>query len=259
MITGIKNRKRVPLLDKEGWGTIPWEVHAKSPKDRLIDIWGEVGGVLEDVDSARATADANKKRTLKKRITLAASVLLARLRDWHGEMGPLMEFRDTNGDVIAIVGREDLIQADIALMYWTTCLLVSFTTHLVADGSDTPLPCTDPIIYIRFITAAMPYFWQPAAGLLGVQVTSFPLALCLHVLCVLRDTRTTELTGSVMELFRQQEGKANIAGFLSSIQMDIGDLHWQDKLDLLGLRHEPRAEQQDLACHMDFVEAPFPS
>jgi hypothetical protein len=212
MISAISRRKRC-VLDGSEWRTVPWEHIPKSPRDQLVDIWGDISGIMEDTDVMLATPHHEQKETLRMDIVCTCWMLHTQLRDWLRTNGPLTVFQDGPGPTSG----EDLILADLCVSYWTTCLLLYEALWSVMDDNSTMSADTNPVTYVRLILAALPYFWSPDAGMMGQQIVAFPLGGCLQMIHLLDHSNAADraLVSSLIP-FLQAKNTA-VVGFLSGL------------------------------------------
>ena len=125
VISAIGNRKQLPLNSK-GWRSVPWKSHPKSPQDKLLDVLGDLAGVLEDVDRMRHCEDNRKRSRARDHIARSCWDLDQQLQIWLAEVGTLKVFQSpgSHGDVRGPNGSEDFALAHLTILYWATCVLL---------------------------------------------------------------------------------------------------------------------------------------
>lgn len=137
IIAAITRRVKSPLSTK-AWKTIPWDIHEKCIKDKLLDIMNEIPWILEQQDHMKKLADAQ-----------CATHWLHLLRQCKRQVAALNIWRRTS-ETDAVVSRFDERGADSTLpspkdevevaglhltgLYWVTALLLNTTLWSVSKA-----------------------------------------------------------------------------------------------------------------------------
>ena len=180
--------------------TIPWQNIPKTPKDTLIDIMSGIPGLLESVDYLEEEMVNKKDRftaedcaAFRRRIVYTLWTFDQQLREWYDQNMPknllhvLEKSSDDDDDVDDLVGNdhcamstEDLSVMYLMTVYCTACLLV-YSTMSTFDIPNLPARA-NASIYINRIASYLRVFFHPSTGQYGLEMTSFPLGLCLQLL-----------------------------------------------------------------------------
>ncbi|KAF4979193.1 hypothetical protein FZEAL_4566 [Fusarium zealandicum] len=222
VISAVGERKRFVIKGK-GWKTIPWKSNRKSPRDKLLDILGDLAGVLEDIDNIDNCENERIRDALGQHITRSCWSLDGQLQSWIYEVGALKNFQNPNGgsDVLGPRDPQDFALAHLTILYWATCTLLYANLLAFAD-STTEMPArVDPFKYARELTLALPFFFQPSAAIMGPKAAAFPLGLVMQVLCGTERTPSEHRVQLRRYFQTQGEGK-NTAKFLMSLQRGSG-------------------------------------
>ncbi|KAJ4265286.1 hypothetical protein NW762_004571 [Fusarium torreyae] len=215
MIAALGQRKRF-ALSGNGWKTIPWKSHRKTPQDKLIDILGDLGGVLEDIDRLGTYGNNTEKTAARQSINCSCWNLDRKLQSWAHEMGPLKDFR-SSGDDGGPKDTEDFALANLTILYWTACVLLY--THLLAftdAGPEIP-PRINPYIYAQEIASALPFFFKPSAGIMGPKMAAFPFGSVMQMLAG-TETKKSEERRLLLDIFKSQDRAGAVTNFLVNLQ-----------------------------------------
>ncbi|KAF4958985.1 hypothetical protein FSARC_10888 [Fusarium sarcochroum] len=215
IIAALGQRKRF-ALNSNGWRTIPWKSHRKTPQDKLIDILGDLSGVLEDIDSLSKYENDAHKPAAQQSISRSCWSLDHQLQNWVSDMGSLKDFRIT-GDDGGPKNSEDFASANLTILYWTTCVLLY--THLQAfidPETDIP-PRVNPYKYAQEIALALPFFFKPSAGIMGPKMAAFPFGSVMQMLAG-TETRPSEGRKVLADIFKSQDKSGAVTKFLMQLQ-----------------------------------------
>ncbi|CAK7223345.1 hypothetical protein SCUCBS95973_005145 [Sporothrix curviconia] len=236
IVAAIRFRKRTILHSYE-WMTVPWQNIAKTPKDTLIDIMAAIPGLFESVDyleeemidrTDRFTAE--DCTIFRRRIVDTLWTFDQQLCEWYDQNMPknrlhiLEKSSDDDDDVDDLVNdehysamsTEDLSIVYLMTVYCTACLLV-YSTMSTFDIPHLPARA-NASIYINRIASYLRVFFHPSTGQYGLEMTSFPLGLCLQVLSSNFDTggNPVKQRAKFTKLLETERGK-EILDFLRSM------------------------------------------
>ncbi|CAK7219317.1 hypothetical protein SBRCBS47491_003806 [Sporothrix bragantina] len=199
IVAAIRFRKRTILHSYE-WMTIPWQNIPKTPKDTLIDIMSGIPGLLESVDYLEEEMSVKKDEftaddcaSFRRRIVDTLWTFDQQLLEWYDQNMPknrlhiLEKSSNDDDDVDDLVNddycamsTEDLSVVYLMTVYCTACLLVYSTMSTFGIRN---LPERANVsIYINRIASYLRVFFHPSTGQYGLEMTSFPLGLCLQLL-----------------------------------------------------------------------------
>ncbi|KAK0746952.1 hypothetical protein B0T18DRAFT_412839 [Schizothecium vesticola] len=176
-------RKRTPLAEP-AWMMIPWSKSSKTHKDKLVDIFVEIPGLLEDLDHLKQSPTEQLYRQFMTDYTRIDLELTA----WLQNHAPVQHL-----DILQVRGytnptAEDLAVAQIMSLFWTMSILAHSAMLLAVplDPFSSPLshlpPHTNPRQYCTFIADIVEVFFQPDAGIFGMQAVPFPVGMALEYL-----------------------------------------------------------------------------
>ena len=215
MIASLGQRKRF-ALSGNGWKTVPWKSHRKTPQDKLIDILGDLGGVLEDIDRLGTYENDTEKLAARQSINCSCWNLDQQLQNWVRDMNSLKDFRIT-GDDGGPKDTEDFALANLTILYWTACVLLY--THVLAfidPGAEIP-PRINPYKYAQEIASALPFFFKSSAGIMGPKMAAFPFGSVMQMLAG-TETRTSEERRLLLDIFKSQDKTGAVTNFLVNLQ-----------------------------------------
>ncbi|KAH8901209.1 hypothetical protein GQ53DRAFT_814682 [Thozetella sp. PMI_491] len=221
MISAITRRKRI-VISRPEWSSIPWELSPKTPEDILVDIWGEMAGLMEDAEIAQQIRCCAQREVWKAKISRALRALAGRLQCWLDETKPLKVFHEGQGPT----SPEDFTLAELTITYWTTCLLLhGIVCPFINDYPEGDVQSMNASKYAYLILKGIPYFWTPAAGLIGEQITTFPLSICLHWLQLVYGVHSLDHHHPLMDLADSPWARVTPIGeFSASIWMaEVGN------------------------------------
>ncbi|KAK9422920.1 putative Zn(2)-C6 fungal-type domain-containing protein [Seiridium unicorne] len=241
IISAIFGRRRFVLTDN-GWNTTPWKSIRKSPRDKLLDILGDLAGILEDIDNRDICENLEERAALKQSITRSCWGLSERLQSWANEVGSLKDFRTSTSsdDVAGPRDSEDFALAHLTILYWATCALVYANLLALVDLGTATVPQLDPLEYARKVVYALPFFLDPSAGIMGSKSASFPLGLVLQVLYG-TENKPSEHRDLLAEFFKSQGETKAIAKFVTSLQRGYATAETAERDGLQGI--EARAKR----------------
>lgn len=234
----ISHRKR-NALSEGPWRTIPWLNIPKTSKDHLFDILGDVAGLVEDFDNARATVDPQEKEERLQRVVDDAWGMDGSLTWWKDNFGP-----GEHAEELLERGIDDPSPKDIAVVYimshfWSAAIHVYTTLRLALQGLSLlpfstpppPLPDrADPRIYAKHIIDTADIFLHPLAGAFGVHAHLPPLATACSYLVATEVAEegedgqnwaeeSPEMT-KVFEHLRKDVSGTRLRGFIKSMLRD---------------------------------------
>lgn len=230
VIAGIKQRKRTSL-SRDEWKTIPWSKHPKRSQDILTDIFVEIPGFLEDIDSCESLGDPDMKHEEYRRLVMICLSLHDQLQDWYGALPREQRYEDTLGLGIEDErATEELPGMYTMLLYWSTCLYLynAMQVHSRRRPADVPpfLPqhATNLGQYVSNICRLLPFYFNSNAGKANLLLAAFPLGTALQFTFVLNGQasggdRLSEDRSMLMVLFQKPEFRP-IKDFLNSLQRD---------------------------------------
>ncbi|CAK7205527.1 hypothetical protein SEUCBS139899_008304 [Sporothrix eucalyptigena] len=195
IVAAIRTRRRT-ILNQIEWMTIPWRNVAKTPKDTLIDIMSGIPGLLESVDYLndvmQKSASPDDFESFRRKILATAWGFDQQLCEWYNDnlrkdrlqFLERSSFDDDDVDILtdgcSALPTEDLSIVYLMTVYCTACLLLYSTMHSLEIRN---LPERANVsIYINRIASYLRLFFHPSTGQYGLEMTSFPLGLCLQIL-----------------------------------------------------------------------------
>jgi hypothetical protein len=218
-------RKRTPLAEP-AWMMIPWSKSSKTHKDKLVDIFVEIPSLLEDLDHLKQSPTEQLYRQF---MTDYARIDLG-LTAWLQNHAPVQHL-----DILQARGHinptaEDLAVAQIMSLFWTMSILAhnAMLLAVTLDPSSSPLshlpPHTNPRQYCTFIADIVEVFFQPEAGIFGMQAVPFPVGIALEYLM------STEGYGS--------DVSKKLAGYLTNrgFGISIGNFIMSSRKEWMGPR-----------------------
>jgi hypothetical protein len=189
-------------------------------KDLLVDILADLTEILEGSD-VLLSCDKNQEAALRQSLLHGCWNLESNLQSWLEQAGSLANFRDRDGSLVRLRSIESFAQADLTLLYWTTCVLLYETIrNLVTNPKRLP-PHVDALIHIRRIGAALPSFYEPESGTMSLHRAAFPLGICLTVLRDRKESVAKERK-IFLDLLASPRMNSTLGKFLSSIVADWG-------------------------------------
>ncbi|ERT01896.1 hypothetical protein HMPREF1624_00191 [Sporothrix schenckii ATCC 58251] len=194
IVAAMRIRKRSPLNSHQ-WMTIPWSQIPKTPKDRLIDIMSGMPTILENIDWLEQMPRNKEYDEFRRKVINTCWSYDEQLSAWYeenvpkdrlfaleqstlhseGAFRPLPE----DGEEYALP-TEDLSIVYIMTVYCTACLLLYSTMHSL-NVPDLP-ERANVSQYINKIALYLQVFFHPSTGQYGLEMTSFPLGMCLQIL-----------------------------------------------------------------------------
>jgi hypothetical protein len=196
-------RRQATFISSEEWCSIPWQLHAKPPWQKAMDIMAQVPELLENFDKSSRITSYDYRQVRKMQLLNYCGILDGALQAWYQDL-PSSFGLETADDLwytkascradspfpIELHFR-DQIHAQALILYWATCVLVYNTTQKVRQAPDSTtaskvkpaLPArheilstqTDPYHYAARIVQSIPYFLDPSVGLLTRKIFAFPL------------------------------------------------------------------------------------
>lgn len=187
IITSIRLRKRSPLNSHQ-WMTVPWTCVAKTPKDTLIDIMAGLPSILENVDTLEKMPHDKMRDDFRAKIVETCWNYDTLLCAWFEDNIPkdrLQYVEDmiinnpsfTDNDVLTT---EDLSIVYIMSVFLSGCVLLYSTMHSIYVPD---LPARANVsMYMNRIASYLKVGFHPSTGQYGLEMTSFPIGLCLQIL-----------------------------------------------------------------------------
>lgn len=161
--------------------TIPWWEIPKTPKDRLIDIMSGIPSILEGIDHLEDLADNKDRDEFRRKVIAACWSYDRQLCAWYEVSVPMdrlqaLEKSKSNGPI----STEDLSIVYIMIIFYTASLLL-YSAMRFLNIPD--LPARGNLIFcVRKIGRYLQYFFHPSTGQYGLEMTAFPLGVCLQIL-----------------------------------------------------------------------------
>ncbi|OAQ65870.2 AIG2-like protein [Pochonia chlamydosporia 170] len=136
IIAAITRRTKSPLSAKE-WQTVPWEIHEKCVKDRLLDIMNEIPWILEQQDNLQNLPPSHQKDKVPGILHQCKRQAMA-LEKWrrHDETDAVLSMFDLQDEDEPLPSPKDEVElAGLHLtgLYWIAGLLLYSTLWTVSD------------------------------------------------------------------------------------------------------------------------------
>ncbi|CAG9987313.1 unnamed protein product [Clonostachys byssicola] len=225
-IVGIKLRKPSPLAKPE-WKTIPWKTIQKTPRDRLLDIMLELGGIYAEVDSINACRDQNAQQGRRRQLRARCWSLSNDLQSWEAVSGrATVEFAESVLDAgnqahSDPLTPENLSKGILILIYWAICIMLYDVLKSDAD-LDTSLSqapnvwprFAEPLIYCHKVATLLPCFLTP--GTSTSYLISHSAGTALEYQRMIDKGTMSKEQIALMQAFPGSEGKTAMA-FMSDL------------------------------------------
>ena len=199
------HRRQATLISSEEWCSIPWQLHAKPPWQKAMDIMAQVPGLLENFDKLSRIASYDHWQVRRLQLLNHCGILGGALQAWYQDL-PFSFGLETADDLWYTKAScradspfpielhfKDQIHAQALILYWATCVLVYNTMQKVRQAPDSTTASqvkpalsarheilstqTDPYHYAARIVQSIPYFLDPSIGLLTRKIFAFPLRI----------------------------------------------------------------------------------
>ncbi|KAF6808532.1 C6 zinc finger domain protein [Colletotrichum sojae] len=182
VISHIKQRRKCPLSHPV-WKTVPWRTHLKSPRDVLVDVFTDIPGLLEDLDSVRDCASGDEKEAKRSRLIAECWRIDRELTWWLDNLSPQAELADLQARGAADPTACDVVVASAMGLFWATCIL-TYSTLRLALGPEAVAGAglsehTNPRPYCTKIADIIDVLFHPSAGTFGVQSAPLPIGMAL--------------------------------------------------------------------------------
>ncbi|OAP63364.1 hypothetical protein AYL99_02591 [Fonsecaea erecta] len=185
----IHRRKR-SIFSSSAWKSIPWSLHPKSPRDKLLDILIEVPGLLEDLESLLGclSDDVERQMVLRQQLEEKCWAYHSQLQTWSATSGlstvAFVEDKITNRNQDSSEpSSEHFAMAHLGMLYWATCNIVHHVLWYVAGKGRADLPgLIDARLYCRKIVLLMPFLQRPGMGAFFLNIAGFPAAVAVSFL-----------------------------------------------------------------------------
>ena len=190
---------------------VPWSKSAKTDKDKLVDVFVHLPGLLEDLDHLKQSPTEQLYQQFMSDYTRIDLELIA----WFQNQAPVEHLDILQARGYTNPTAEDLAVAQIMSLFWTMSILAHSAMLLAVplDPFSSPpshLPQhTDPRQYCIFIADIVEVFFQSEAGIFGLQAVPFPVGIALEYLM------STEGYGS--DVSKKLAGYLTNRGFGASI------------------------------------------
>ncbi|CAI6085134.1 unnamed protein product [Clonostachys chloroleuca] len=221
VVDGLLRRRC--LLSTPEWKEIPFSEIPKKPKDELIDVVSEVGGLFEDADSVRLLSDPKEIHRILEDVTTRAWSLNDDLDKWAiGSGRRIMEFMDSHLSTVPAEppSNEELMLGDLAMNYLAfRVILHAFLETTAQYVPNMPrLDDIQPMDYCRQIGQYIPFFQAARATVWTIHMLALPVGSALTYL----ETQTGRKDAVEVKLLLTQamSGKASsaIIRFLKMLQ-----------------------------------------
>ncbi|EPE10372.1 fungal transcriptional regulatory protein [Ophiostoma piceae UAMH 11346] len=223
IITSIRLRKKSPLNSHQ-WMTVPWTHVPKTPKDTLIDILAGLPAVLENVDLLEQMPHDKIREDYRSKIVENCWSYDRQLCAWFETNIPKERLQFVEDTIINnphfndndTLTTEDLSIVYIMSVFLSGCVLLYSTMHSIYVP-DLP-ERANVSMYMNKIVAYLKVGFHPSTGQYGLEMTSFPIGLCLQILSSNLPTggNITEDREMFMQLLETTRGR-EIRDFLRSM------------------------------------------
>ncbi|RDH24488.1 hypothetical protein M747DRAFT_253615 [Aspergillus niger ATCC 13496] len=260
-ILGVGRRKRSPFSDNN-WMSAPWKYRTKSLLDGLTDILVQVPGLLEELDTIRASPIAERSLRGWENLLGECIRIEQMLLAWKETMGDKLQTFDYtqsgNPPQMPQVDR-DFALLHMSCLYWSCCILLYTTIYMAANEAHQgpsfahflTIPFSspgcpnyrderNPTLHAHRIIHTIPLSHGRYAGGYGALCSTFPLGMSLRYFAVAHlfpheggDTQGVHKLSQ--ELVSQPFMKAYTARFVSHLHKvdvpgqslkDIAGWHW---------------------------------
>jgi len=190
---------------------VPWSKSQKTDKDRLVDVFVKIPGLLEDLDHLKQSPTEG----LYQQFLADYMRIDLELTAWFQNQAPVEHLDLLQARGYTNPTAEDLAVAQIMSLFWTMSILAhsAMLLAVTVDPSSSPLSHlpqhTNPRQYCILIADIVDVFFQPEAGIFGMQAIPFPVGIALEHLM------STEGYGS--DVSKKLAGYLTHRGFGASI------------------------------------------
>jgi hypothetical protein len=221
-VLAIRSRKKSVLSTPE-WKIIPWELHAKTQKDRLLDILIEIPTLLEESDLLLRSSNETQEDKYYRRQRLIDHCWLCdeQLTAWHETVTIYKNSQPfNNAQESILVDTMDLGSVHLMTLYWSTCILLYSVLRQAIGPESKLLPeRTDIKTYCRKIVRAMPIFFHPAVGAFRAYLSTFPMyVVILHLYVFGEEEKKAELK-MLEDCYDTPEGMT-VGRFMKSVELE---------------------------------------
>ncbi len=214
--TGAIHMRKRTILSEPRWKTIPWRDIPKTPKDLLIDILVEMPTLLEDLDLMKECKDQESWKVSQYKLSQRCWDFERKLLKWQVDVG--VTDPTYSLDVDHTPFSLDLVAAShIMCLYWSICIIVYGTLHIISDSHVNLSGHTDPRWYCRRIAEAVSVLLHPLSGVYGVHLTSFPVAQVLRYLNAADGPIVSKEKNMILDVFRRSGHGKTVDIFVASI------------------------------------------
>lgn len=179
--------RRRSLLCTPEWKEIPFLETGKRPKDELIDVVAEVGGLFEDADSVRLLSDPDEIHRILEDVTSRAWSLNDDLDKWAmGSGRRIMEFMALHLNVVPTEppSNEELMLGDLGMNYLAFRVIIhAFLESIAQYFPNSPKSGEiQPMEYCRQIGQYIPFFQAAKATVWTIHMLALPVGSALTYL-----------------------------------------------------------------------------
>ena len=216
IVSALKLRKRT-ILAEEKWKTVPWTLHEKRSKDKLLDILADTPSLREDFDTMKKCTDLALQRAQTERLLERCWSLESDLQKWYAETASEMIVDQQFFEDSTEVNLVQLAAAHLATTYSATCIILySILRELVEPLA--PLPArTELRPYARQIAKTASIFFHPRVGTYRQHLAPFPILIALRYISSLDPVEMQEERRWLDSCLAKPEG-AMTRSFIQSMQ-----------------------------------------
>jgi hypothetical protein len=244
------HRRQATFISSEEWCSIPWQLHAKPPWQKAMDIMAQVPELLENFDKLSWTTSYDNWQERKMQLLNHCGILDGALQAWYQDL-PSSFGLETADDLWYTktscradspfpidLHFKDQIHAQALILYWATCVFVYNTRQKVRQSPDSTtasqvkpaLPArddtlstqTDPYQYAACIAQSIPYFLDPSVGLLARKIFAFPLGTAYAYFMSLPNGPSTIFASNISE--SPAPTVTDMSECVGSARTDLSDL-----------------------------------
>jgi hypothetical protein len=250
-------RRQATFLSSEEWCSVPWQLHAKSPWQKAMDVMAQVPELLENFDKLSRITSYDNWQVRKMQLLNHCGILDGALQAWYQDL-PSAFALETADDLWYTKASsradspfpielhfKDQIHAQALILYWATCVLVYHTMQKVhrAPYSTTSSQVepvlsarhgdlstqTDPYHYATYIVQSISYFLEPSVGLLTRKIFAFPLGTAYTYFASLPNGPSTTFASNISGSFAStttdmSERDGGVRTDLSDLTTEFGEL-----------------------------------
>ncbi|KAJ5152792.1 uncharacterized protein N7482_009270 [Penicillium canariense] len=149
----------------------PWEHHAKTPKDLLVDIMLDLPSLYQGIDEMK---DRDRSITgLREELQQLASKTTGRLLQWGSEFATAVVSPRSDWQVPSNLTTDNIASAHLMTLYWASLMIAQNVYHIVFD-EESDVVGIDLNDCCRNIIRCIPLFLHQSTGIFRQHLMPFP-------------------------------------------------------------------------------------